>query len=213
MNLTNNWWQNIMYHFMKKYGFTVVLVSLVFGIGGAITYKEFSTPQYIATGQMSQNDNNYNIISSYNQFISTDRFKASIKSKITKPEWKSIKYSISMTNNANSPFFNVSARSSNAEFSKFLADETMKLLMSEIGSYLSGTNMSQLSKPKVVQENISTSKMMKIGMVIFFGILVLLSGLIILCTRFLGQIRNEKYLQDTLGIVDLGTLDLRRDIK
>lgn len=213
MNLTNNWWQNIMYHFMKKYGFTVILVSLVFGIGGAITYKEFSTPQYIATGQMSQNDNNYNIISSYNQFISTDRFKASIKSKITKPEWKRIKYSISMTNNANSPFFNVSVRSSNAEFSKFLADETMKLLMSEIGSYLSGTNMSQLSKPKVVQENISTSKMMKIGMVIFFGILVLLSGLIILFTRFLGPIRNEKYLQDTLGIVNLGTLDLRRDIK
>lgn len=85
-----------------------MLVGLIFGIASALYVVKTEPVQYESTAQLVQNDNNYDLISSYQQFIKSNKFMRLLDDKIAGSKWKgkNIKYTLNVSQNgSNSPFF------------------------------------------------------------------------------------------------------------
>lgn len=207
-----SWFQMLIFHFYKRFGMILLLCSLVLGVVGAVGYKASKAPEYVSTGQLVQNDNNYNIISAYSQFVQTGRFKDALKEATEKSKWSNsnLKYSVAITNNSNSPFFNVSVTSSNANYSNFIANQSMKILVANIGKYLSGSNISILTQARSKNKSISLSRIALVGMVVAFIMFLVLSLIVVVNSWIVGSVKKERYIEEVTGLKNFGVLKLKK---
>lgn len=128
-------------------------------------------------------------------------------------KWKkssfSSEYTISMSYGTNSTFFSVNATSPNAEYSEFLANTAMTNLMSNIGSYLTGTNISVVSPAKTATTVTSKSRSMIIGGLGALVTFIILIAITLYRSVMAGKVKSTKYLTEVLGLNELGNLTLK----
>ncbi|WHQ53569.1 hypothetical protein M1857_10935 [Lactiplantibacillus plantarum] len=110
-----SWKRQIFVSVVKRYIVVITLLSILFGGLVSFGYYKVSGTKYNAESQLVQNDNNYNLIGSYNQFLSSSRFKSNLKSKINTSTWKNYSkkdnYDIALETGTNSPFFDIKVTS------------------------------------------------------------------------------------------------------
>ncbi|ALC08221.1 hypothetical protein [Lactiplantibacillus plantarum] len=213
MNYNLTWKERIILQSLKKKWIVVLLISVFVGGICAFGYGKLKSSNYQASGELVQNDNNYNLLNSYQQFLTTGKFKASMNDSIKNSKWKkssfSSEYTISMSYGTNSTFFSVNATSPNAEYSEFLANTAMTNLMSNIGSYLTGTNISVVSPAKTATTVTSKSRSMIIGGLGALVTFIILIAITLYRSVMAGKVKSTKYLTEVLGLNELGNLTLK----
>lgn len=200
---------------LKKYLVWTVLIGVLAGGIGAYLRLGFGgvSTTYKSSGELVQNDNNYSLITSYQQFVKSKRFTQMIDKQVSKGNWKektdntAYTVNIDTDSTSNSPFFTINVVSNNKQYSSYLTNIAMKLLMANIGKYLSGTNISIVSNASVGTANTSITEILKN---VWHGIVLgaAVSSLwFILRELFIGRIKDEGYLCDVCGINNLGTIE------
>lgn len=215
MNLPIEVNQKLVIRFLKKYLFLILLFGLLCGVGSAFVTFELQTTKYESTGTLVQNDNNYSLVQSYKQFSESSRFKKIIDNQIDKSSWKHKDYKYDykinfVSSGTTSPFFQLTAVSENPKYAKYLATTVSQLFITDIGKYLSVSNVSIVStatRPTLSESNMSSTKVASSGFIIG----VLLAGIV----SFIGLIRSGKitdtsYVEDIYGLKLLGTLGVAK---
>ncbi|MFC6796229.1 hypothetical protein ACFQFH_20195 [Halobaculum halobium] len=157
----------------------------------AVTFLK--SPEYSSNVQLSQNDNNASQISTYSQYVKTKNFRRMLDQKVSaQKKWKNKDYSIQVESGDNSVFFTIVATSSNAEFSQFLANETLEIFIKNAGKYISGVNVSVLSKASNASQP-NRVNYVKIAGLIFIPAFLLFS--LISVWRFIrsGRVEDAKF--------------------
>lgn len=211
------WKQDIVIRILKKSILKLLLISLMFTTIVIFLSVVLKAPTYKASGQMVQNDNNYGLVSSYEQFVSSTGFKTSIDNRIEKSNWKNYskksEYDIQLSSEVNSPFFTVSAISDNGNYSKFLANAALKVLISNMGKYLAGVNISVVSNVNNYKKNSIKKFLISVGMITFVVAFVVAALISILFGLFFGTVKNEVFLSEILGLHKLGLLTIEVEEK
>lgn len=204
-----NWDIPLLKQMLKKYLLTVVFVSCIVTVLGVLGISHIQKPTYSSSVQFSQNDNNVAQLPSYSQFIQTDDFQQQLRSKITSSKWKHEKYSVALDYANDSVFFTISAKSPDPVFSQFLASQAMLIFTTNMGNYLSGVNISIVSKPKL---NNVPDKMnfVKVAIVFFVISIVVLSLCAFMLELFVGKVYDEGYMLRTYNLASLGELDIEK---
>lgn len=214
MNSIVGWNAKIGYRFFKKYTLIVVLVGLIFGIASALYVVKTEPVQYESTAQLVQNDNNYDLISSYQQFIKSNKFMRLLDDKIAGSKWKgkNIKYTLNVSQNgSNSPFFSVNVKSTNGSFSNFVATQSVQLFVGNVSKYLSSANVSVLSIPSSSHEDNFKSRTAKSGVLGFIFGAFLAVVLSFLNMTIWGKVPDEKYINDMYDLKFLGVYRENKD--
>jgi len=208
----------IILRFFKKYLVMILLVGVIVGLCSAIISLRSQGVEYSSSGNLVQNDNNYNIISSYQQFVESSRFTKIVNEKVENSEWKNKSYKndykVSLTpDSSTSPFFNMTVVSSNAEFSKYLTNEAMHLFVANVGKYLSSANtaiMSNANTAKAVDFKSSLGK----TTFIWFVIGALLAAIFaLLHLIWIGKVKDDRYIDDIYDLNHLATINLHDENK
>jgi len=208
----------IILRFFKKYLVMILLVGVIVGLCSAIISLRSQGVEYSSSGNLVQNDNNYNIISSYQQFVESSRFTKIVNEKVENSEWKNKSYKndykVSLTpDSSTSPFFNMTVVSSNAEFSKYLTNEAMHLFVANVGKYLSSANtaiMSNANTAKAVDFKSSLGK----TVFVWFVIGVLLAAIFaLLHLIWIGKVKDDRYIDDVYDLNHLATINLHDENK
>lgn len=197
----------------KKYLVIILVFTALLGVLSVYGGIKLNGESYVSSGELVQNDNNYNLISSYKEFVKSRRFSNLIDKKVAKSTWNQTshkrKYSIAIdtSDSSSSPFFNLKVSSENKYFSKYVANLAMKILIMNMGKYLSGANISIVSEAAVGKVNISQKTMIDNawhGAVVGF----ILSSLIFISSElFVGKIKDRGYMHDAFSITKLGTIE------
>lgn len=207
--------EKIILQFFKKFGAVLILVSILVGLASSVAYLELKTPVYQSSGQLVQNDNNNNLLNSYKQFISSSKFETLMKKKIQASSWQKYKensnYTTELSFDSNSPFFTLKVSSSNAKYSIFLANTAMEVLMSNIGRYLSGANISIVSVAKESGRAVSKSHVGMIGMIVAMLVFILLSLFMFAKEMLVGKIKNSYFIEEYYGIKNMGTISISKN--
>lgn len=207
-----SWKESIVVNVLKKYLFSLVLVSLIIGGLSVFASSFLKSTQYVATGQLVQNDNNYNLISSYSQFVNSSKFTNEMEKQINKSEWKNKKYAnkyvVSVSNSSNSPFFSISVTSSSPEYAKFVTNLALKTLVGNVGKYLSGANITIVSHAKTVSQVSVKSSIAKIAVVGFVVTFILMFIIVLIIKTSVGKVKQEKMVEEIFGVKSLGTLNV-----
>jgi len=211
MNQLLNWKGNMLVQIFKNYVLRIILAALVvtgLGILGASYLKQQT---YISSGQLVQNDSNYSMISSYNQLITSTVFKSEMKKKINQSRWKNSvdEYKISLDSSANSPFFSVNTISRNPSYAQFVSEQSMNILVEDAPKYLSGANLSIVFADRSAKSVSRKSFLATLGIFVFIISFILLYAYVILTVVFGGRIKDSSYLEDVVGIKQLGEMDLK----
>lgn len=193
---------------IKKYCIILILLGLLVGGLSTLLTIKVSTGVYESSGELVQNDNNTNIISSYEQFINSVKFKRLLKEKVMDSSWKnkSQNYQILISTQASSPFFSLHAKSSNQQFSTFLANASMKILITNIGKYLSGTNISIVTSAKAEKNNEQYTKSIKNGIYAFIASIIIGFIWVYYSERKIGKIKDDDFISDVFSLKKLGKL-------
>lgn len=202
---------SLVLHLLKKY----LIIAVLFGIVGGLvfTYANVrkSETTYVSSGELVQNDNNYNLIASYEQFVGSKRFTSLLDSKIDKSSWKNKQYSydveLKSTGSRSTPFFNLQVTSKDKEFSRFVDNQAISLFNTNIGKYLSGANITLVSRASAPTVHGFQTKLVNWFM---YGALVTFVVVSMLFTGkylFLGKIKDERFIQDVFKTPSLGTID------
>jgi len=208
----------IILRFFKKYLVMILLVGVIVGLCSAIISLRSQGVEYSSSGNLVQNDNNYNIISSYQQFVESSRFTKIVNEKVENSEWKNKSYKndykVSLTpDSSTSPFFNMTVVSSNAEFSKYLTNEAMHLFVANVGKYLSSANtaiMSNANTAKAVDFKSSLGK----TVFVWFVIGALLAAIFaLLHLIWIGKVKDDRYIDDVYDLNHLATINLHDENK
>jgi len=208
----------IILRFFKKYLVMILLVGVIVGLCSAIISLRSQGVEYSSSGNLVQNDNNYNIISSYQQFVESSRFTKIVNEKVENSEWKNKSYKndykVSLTpDSSTSPFFNMTVVSSNAEFSKYLTNEAMHLFVANVGKYLSSANtaiMSNANTAKAVDFKSSLGK----TVFVWFVIGALLAAIFaLLHLIWIGKVKDDRYIDDIYDLNHLATINLHDENK
>jgi len=208
----------IILRFLKRYLVMILLVGVIVGLCSAIISLRSQGVEYSSSGNLVQNDNNYNIISSYQQFVESSRFTKIVNEKVENSEWKNKSYKndykVSLTpDSSTSPFFNMTVVSSNAEFSKYLTNEAMHLFVANVGKYLSSANtaiMSNANTAKAVDFKSSLGK----TTFIWFVIGALLAAIFaLLHLIWIGKVKDDRYIDDIYDLNHLATINLHDENK
>ncbi|MBO3684324.1 hypothetical protein J4033_07070, partial [Lactiplantibacillus plantarum] len=192
-----------------KYLLKVVIASIVVAAVGVLAVTFLKSPEYSSNVQLSQNDNNASQISTYSQYVKTKNFRRMLDQKVSaQKKWKNKDYSIQVESGDNSVFFTIVATSSNAEFSQFLANETLEIFIKNAGKYISGVNVSVLSKASNASQP-NRVNYVKIAGLIFIPAF-LLFGLISVW-RFIrsGRVEDAKFPEKVYQVPYLGELGLK----
>ncbi|AYJ41419.1 hypothetical protein [Lactiplantibacillus pentosus] len=207
MNNIVGWNAKIGYRFLKKYTLIIVLVGLVLGVASALYVVKTKPVQYESTSQLVQNDNNYDLISSYQQFIKSNKFTNLLEEKIADSKWKSAKNTYSLTvsqNGSNSPFFSIAVKSTDGAFSNFVATQSVQLFVGNVSKYLSSANVSVLSVPSSYHEDDFKTRTIKTGFLGFIVGAFLAAVVSFLSMTVFGKIPDEKYINDMYNLKLLG---------
>ncbi|MGA3421727.1 hypothetical protein [Lactiplantibacillus plantarum] len=209
-----SWKRQIFVSVIKRYIVVITLLSILFGGLVSFGYYKVSGTKYNAESQLVQNDNNYNLIGSYNQFLSSSRFKSNLKSKINTSTWKNYSkkdnYDIALETGTNSPFFDIKVTSSNSGYSVFLANTATKIIIQNMGQYLTGANIGLVSQAKHATINNILNRLIKFGGLGFIVAFVLFFCVAIICRLFVGTISDTTFTQESFRIKNLGTLDISK---
>ncbi|MCG0691298.1 hypothetical protein [Lactiplantibacillus plantarum] len=198
--------------FLKRYTVWIILSGLVGGGIGLFVGNRTQNVTYTSSSTFVQSDNNYAIISSYQKFVLTGKFKSLMKAKIDKSFWqgnaKRYNYSIGVVpREENSPFFSMTVQATNKKYTKYLTGVATKVFEKNIRKYLSNANTSLVTSPgRGVRVN-NSGQIMKLGLVGFIiGVII---TFIVACFSFIrfGHVTDDQYLADVYQIKLLGTLD------
>ncbi|MCT4451606.1 hypothetical protein [Lactiplantibacillus plantarum] len=143
--------KKMMLRFLRKYLILVLLFGLLTGGVTAAAIAKFHQTEYSSSGVLSQNDNNYAIISSYQQFVTSSKFTTVLDKTVDNGKWKHLaqkrdyQISISTSGDTNTPFFYINVVHTNKAYAQYLATVAVKLFMTNIVKYLSGANISIIS--------------------------------------------------------------------
>jgi len=203
-----------MIRFLKKYLVMILLIGVIGGFCSVIVSLKSQGVEYSSEGHLVQNDNNYNIISSYQQFVESSRFAKIVSGKVDSGVWKDKSYKrdykVTLSpEGSTSPFFTITVVSSNPEFSKYLANEAMHLFVTNIGKYLSGANtaiMSNADTAKTIDFKASLGKTASAGVIA--GV-VLAAIVAILHLIWIGKVKDDKYIHDVYELNHLATINLQ----
>ncbi|MCG0749328.1 hypothetical protein IMAU60057_03040 [Lactiplantibacillus plantarum] len=123
-------------------------------------------------------------------------------------KWKNTNYSIQVESGDNSVFFTIVATSSDAKFSQFLANETLNIFIKNAGKYISGVNVSVLSKASTVNRPDRVNYVKVAGLIFLVSFLLLSVGSI---WRFIhiGRVEDIKFVEKAYQIPYLGELEIK----
>ncbi|MFB9769775.1 hypothetical protein [Lactiplantibacillus modestisalitolerans] len=203
---------NFIVKFIKKYLIFVVLISVLIGVASAYVTEFSHGSTYTSSGELVQNDNNYSLIASYKQFVSSKKFTSLLDNEIKKSNWSNskIKYdytvSIEASGGTTTPFFTLQVNSTDQKYAEFLANKAINIFVTNIGKYLSGSNVTIVSN--ATKGNVSDVKSDAIKKFLYTFVLtfVILSFLLIIKYIYIGKIVDSHYVQDVLGEKFLGTI-------
>ncbi|KRO13775.1 polysaccharide biosynthesis protein [Lactiplantibacillus xiangfangensis] len=213
MTNLSTWKQIILFKLLKRNFFKSLLTGLVFaviGIGLGIFVKPAT---YESSGQMVQNDNNYGLINSYGQYLTSAEYKSKLQAEIDQSSWKNYSkkddYSVSISTGTSSPFFSINIISPNPSYSIFLANHAMSLFISNIGKYLSGANVSLVNNAKKSTRVSIKRSLMAIAMTVFVVVFFLVLIISSFRQLMLGKVKSDDYLRSVVGINKIGTFDIK----
>ncbi|WP_047999267.1 hypothetical protein [Lactiplantibacillus herbarum] len=201
---------------IKKNIWIVLAISILAGAACAYISSIGSKNQYSVSSEMVQNDNNYSLVSSYSEFVQSRRFKQILTEQVNKSKWKNeskkIEYTVDVVSNgsesSNTPFFNLVVTSDNVAYAKFLAQQGETQLIANIGKYLSGANISLVSKSNKVTVKKPFSGIVKrfeYGFIIAFIIIFIFK---MLADLTFGNIKDEEFVSDVFGKTNFGTIEI-----
>lgn len=194
---------------LKKYMIIAILIGiLVGGVASLVSYKLEDT--YTSTGQMVQNDSNYSLIDSYKQFIISSKFNTLMSKQINNSKWKKNKqsYNLNITTTSSSPFFSVSASSNDGEYAQYITDLAMKVLIVNVGKYLSGANISMVSSASIARKTDLRTHIIKVAVVAFIISTIVSFMALSIKEVFFGKIRDEAFVSDVFQLNNLGSIDI-----
>jgi len=220
MNIELN--SQFIFKLIKKHFWGIIIVGVV--CAAAVGFFEFKTQKsgYQSSGELVQNDNNYALISSYQQFVKSKRFLNLLDKQIEKSHWRNqneqTPYSIEVNSNnssdsSNTPFFTIVVLSKNQQYSRYVADASMKVLITNIGKYLSGANISIVSKAAKAQKVDSITSVKKKSVYGFIVGIVLAIIAIVVNYYCIGKISDEKFIENVFNIDNFGTIGLTDKLK
>ncbi|WP_318766706.1 YveK family protein [Lactiplantibacillus carotarum] len=204
---------------VKKYLFIVILISLIVSGAYAFLSLKMATKTYSSVSELVQNDNNSGIISPYQQFIQSDNYKRALNEKINSAkngaQLKNSAYKIEIVNNAanqsNTPFFSISATSKDASDAQQLNGIATNVFVNNISKYLSGSNISIVTKPSKGQLNSSKKQTTKMTTVIFLAVFVILVLLSFILETTHGKIKDSLFIRDVYQFENFGVVDSTED--
>lgn len=214
MKTVINWDIPLLKEIIKKYLLIVVIITAVITAVGVAGQAYFHKPTFSTSAQMSQNDNNPAIISTYSQYIGTDHFKSLLTKEINRSKWKDEdkNYNVELIYDADSVFFSIRATSDNPAFSQFLSNQSMLIFTKDSGRYLSGVNVSLVSRAKVNRAP-NPVKFIKSAIVVFLLSFIIVSVSAFLFEIYHGPIRNRRFIETAYNVRRLGDLDLEHRSK
>ncbi|MCB7178154.1 YveK family protein [Lactiplantibacillus plantarum] len=210
MKTVLNWNLSFFSRLLKKYIVIVVLLSVIVAMAGTVGVSFLKTPTYTSQVQMSQNDNNVSQITSYSQFLETDKFTTLLKNKVNKSNWKSQagNYIVNVSTDGNSTFFYFQATASSPKAAQYVANQVMNVFTANIGKYLSGASVTVVSKASVPTKANSIN-FEKTGLSIFGITFFLLFFFCFYKEVYTNKISDRKFISDVYGIDYLGELELK----
>ncbi|VDG32735.1 hypothetical protein [Lactobacillus plantarum JDM1] [Lactiplantibacillus mudanjiangensis] len=208
--------ENLLIRILKKYLLTALLIGVLVSGIGVYASMRLQAKSYTSSGEMVQNDNNYNLISSYQQFVTSKKFLKIMDGEIAKSHWKNKTtkkdYDLTITkaasNSSSSPFFTLNVSSDDAEYSTYLAEIGMKMLVANIGEYLSGANISILSNASVGKLNTSHKKTFMLAVIEFVIAFLIASLWMIYKELYLGKVKDEEFIADVFHLNNLGVIEM-----
>lgn len=205
--------KKMMLRFLRKYLILVLLFGLLTGGVTAAAIAKFHQTEYSSSGVLSQNDNNYAIISSYQQFVTSRKFTTVLDKTVDNGKWKHLaqkrdyQISISTSGDTNTPFFYINVVHTNKAYAQYLATVAVKLFMTNIVKYLSGANISIIS-PVTQAKRIGSSNILIKYAFVGAGAGMIVALLYALFDMFLfGKVPDKDYIEDIYQIKMLGSLN------
>lgn len=205
--------KKMMLRFLRKYLILVLLFGLLTGGVTAAAIAKFHQTEYSSSGVLSQNDNNYAIISSYQQFVTSSKFTTVLDKTVDNGKWKHLaqkrdyQISISTSGDTNTPFFYINVVHTNKAYAQYLATVAVKLFMTNIVKYLSGANISIIS-PVTQAKRIGSSNILIKYAFVGAGAGMIVALLYALFDMFLfGKVPDKDYIEDIYQIKMLGSLN------
>lgn len=205
--------KKMMLRFLRKYLILVLLFGLLTGGVTAAAIAKFHQTEYSSSGVLSQNDNNYAIISSYQQFVTSSKFTTVLDKTVDNGKWKHLaqkrdyQISISTSGDTNTPFFYINVVHTNKAYAQYLATVAVKLFMTNIVKYLSGANISIIS-PVTQAKRIGSSNILIKYAFVGAGAGMIVALLYALFDMFLfGKVPDKDYMEDIYQIKMLGSLN------
>ncbi|WP_338210108.1 hypothetical protein [Lactiplantibacillus paraxiangfangensis] len=209
----------LLVHLAKKYILRVILLSVLIGIGMSYVSVTLKDNTYSSSGELVQSDSNYGLISSYQQFVLSKRFKNSLNNEVKKSTWKNYShntdYSVQITsgNNGSTPFFTLNAISEDKQFSKFLTNKSIEILVSSIGKYLSGSNITVVSNATDAKQQSVKSRVIKWFIYGFVGSFILSTIICVFRFLFVGKTTEDDFISIVLNAKKLGTIKISEATK
>ncbi|AVK62235.1 hypothetical protein C5Z25_10825 [Lactobacillus sp. CBA3605] len=203
----------LIFRFLKKYTALIVLFGVFCALIGLFSYLKIQGIQYASTSSLVQNDNNYNLVQSYDQFTESDKFKKLLDKKIDQSSWKnkpySKEYSVDFTaKSTTSPFFTISVTANNPTYARYLTEEASRVFTSNVGAYFSGANISVVMKSSEAKSLNMGGKLVKVGIVGFIIGVVLSFCFSLYRLILVGNITDADYVKDVYQLKKLGTLQM-----
>lgn len=208
----------IIKRFCKKYLLIVVIFGILCGLVTSLAMFKLKGTEYQSTGTLIQNDNNYNLVQSYQQFIKSNKFTRLVDEQIDQSQWKNKSYkddySVALTaGGTTSPFFSVTVTTKDAAYAKFLTTTSMHLFIANIGKYLSGANVSIFANATNAHAASVKTKLVKAGLIAMIVGMLLATLIAVHRLIWVGKVPDASYLNDVYELKMLGTLDVSNELK
>ncbi|PRO81218.1 hypothetical protein C6Y09_06850 [Lactiplantibacillus pentosus] len=200
---------------LKRYFIPVFIVSVIFGLVGMFGYTKLKVTEYSSSSELVQNDNNYNLITSYKQFVESDKYRSMINAQIDQSSWKNYThkndYTAEIDNKTSSPFFSINISSENSNYAKFVSATAAQIFVNNIGKFLSGANISLVQRAKTATVVSKKNDMIIAGMGIFILVFIISFLIIVLYSWYIGNVQSEDYLEKIIGLNKIAATNLSRE--
>lgn len=173
-------------------------------------------PHYVGTAQLIAN-NNTSMISTYQQLVTSDKFAMAVNSNLVKDNLLSSdqaksKGLINVVYTPTSPIFSISYTSTDPKVAAAGANAASAFFINNLSKYFSGNTVSTYADATVPEQANTVGLKKKITVGVIAGIII---GLVIsiLIEIFRPSIKDSDYLQNVLGLNNLGNVHLSSKIK
>lgn len=198
--------------FFKKYLFGIVLFGILVGSIGVFAKLKLSPVEYTSQESLVQSDGNHGLISSYEQFVTSEKFTKVLNSEIDHGKWKNKdtrkEYEVTITQQGtSSPFFTIGVTTDDPAYTRYLTTLSSHVFMANIGKYLTGANVSVVLTASTAQKVNSLSDLIHVGLESLGIGLVVAIIWSIFHMLLVGRLTDEYYIRDIYQVGLLGTLD------